>query len=314
MGASSSKAKSKRRQQPLHAPKGYPPYDYRYEQGHLLEPLPGQSEETIVANEEEPKEEPKKQKRGLFGALAGQKSGQKETNKASDYLTQPKPTVVDVRHFTNFTPASRAPYLPPPPPKNTAPQPPKTATTPHAAATLHMASSPVPRSPSHSVAPLGGEEPALKPIYFNQTTEGYTDFLNHSPHRVWLERVEYPTAAHLLQALQFLPHHPDIAESIRLTEDIVDAYQVSVQYSDQIEPGFAESILENTETVALLKFHQHGGLRDMLIETYPVPLIYDDPSDYYWGTGVGPEGEPFQNQLGGVLERIRERMIQESRR
>ena len=60
-----------------------------------------------------------------------------------------------------------------------------------------------------------------------------------------------------------------------------------------------------------LKFQQHGGLRTLLINTYPAELVYVEPRDRFWG-GDG-EGAG-RNEFGQSLMRVRELLRAEAPR
>ncbi|KAG6872718.1 hypothetical protein C0995_007285 [Termitomyces sp. Mi166 len=151
-----------------------------------------------------------------------------------------------------------------------------------------------------------------KPIYFNQDTE-YAPFLNHSPHSVSYERVRYPTATHLIEAMKFLPedkHNRGIAELIRKCVDLADVYRLSHEHREAQNEENGELYMEKMERVMYLKFNQHGELANLLLRTGEAPLVYDDPSDSFWGIGES-NGEPGQNELGHMLECIRARLRHE---
>ena len=48
----------------------------------------------------------------------------------------------------------------------------------------------------------------------------YWGLLRESPHRVKYQDELYPTALHLFEALKFLEHRPDLADQIRLCDDV----------------------------------------------------------------------------------------------
>jgi N-glycosidase YbiA len=54
-----------------------------------------------------------------------------------------------------------------------------------------------------------------------------------------------------------------------------------------------------------LKFRQHPDARERLLETQDRPLVLQDPSDGFWGSGADGTGE---NRMGQALERVRERI------
>ena len=71
----------------------------------------------------------------------------------------------------------------------------------------------------------------------------YTQFMNHSPHRVIWKGLPYPTALHLHESLRFLDHRPDIAEQIRRCASVHDVYPLTAQYMDQQRPDWGEQFL-----------------------------------------------------------------------
>jgi predicted NAD-dependent protein-ADP-ribosyltransferase YbiA (DUF1768 family) len=62
------------------------------------------------------------------------------------------------------------------------------------------------------------------------------------------------------------------------------------------------------DEVLYLKFCQHEDLRALLLNTYPVELVYVEPRDPLWG-GDGAGGG--MNELGKSLMRVRERLRNE---
>ena len=53
------------------------------------------------------------------------------------------------------------------------------------------------------------------------------------------------------------------------------------------------------------KFIQHPRLRNLLLSTGNMPLLYAEPSDRFWGEG--PMGNGL-NHLGSSLMRVRDRL------
>jgi hypothetical protein len=79
-------------------------------------------------------------------------------------------------------------------------------------------------------------------IQFDQIGS-YTQFMNHSPHRVMWKGLPYPTALHLHEALRFLDHRPDIAEQIRRCGSVHDVYPLTAKYVGQQRPDWGEQFL-----------------------------------------------------------------------
>lgn len=79
-------------------------------------------------------------------------------------------------------------------------------------------------------------------IKFDQS-RSYTQFMNHSPHRVIWDGQPYPTALHLHEALKFLGHRPDIAEQIRKCANVHDVYPLAAKYVALQRPDWGEQFL-----------------------------------------------------------------------
>lgn len=58
--------------------------------------------------------------------------------------------------------------------------------------------------------------------------------------------------------------------------------------------------------VLRFKFSQHPDLRITLLGTGTAQIVYDDPSDAFWGSGPDHNG---QNQLGKLLVHIRDNIL-----
>ncbi|KAG6810404.1 hypothetical protein H0H92_011992, partial [Tricholoma furcatifolium] len=266
---------------------------------------PGQ--QFIVRQEGPPKE---KEKKGLFGMMK----------------KSPPQTIRETKFVFLGQPASPTSAAPPPASATSSVNPPPTtattAPTPATHDTGFQQPSPPPGSSAQSYfqgqsqshgSDSGHSHPPAAPaataIFFNQDTE-YSAFLNHAPYSVSYERVRYPTATHLLEALKFLPgdqERQNIAELIRTREDTADVYRIAHEYRECQNEDYRESYMQKMEMVMFLKFSQHGELKDLLLETGEAPLVYDDPSDSFWGIGQQADGQPGQNELGVILERIRRR-------
>ncbi|KAJ8501881.1 hypothetical protein ONZ45_g11977 [Pleurotus djamor] len=155
-------------------------------------------------------------------------------------------------------------------------------------------------------------DPTVPPVHFTQASP-LAGFLNHSPHRVLYRNRIYPTATHLFEAMKYLdgapgqPGRPDLAERIEKCGDVLDVYPLSAEFQSK---GFVRSdwglVYESCmDEVLCLKFRQHPNLRTDLMRTGMAPIIYDDPSDDYWGTGPSGDGA---NQLGISLVKVRARL------
>lgn len=68
--------------------------------------------------------------------------------------------------------------------------------------------------------------------------------MNHSPHRVLHQNKLYPSALHLLEALKFLGHRPDLAERVRAVKDVKDVYAVSAAMHEFIRKDWGNVLLQ----------------------------------------------------------------------
>lgn len=89
-------------------------------------------------------------------------------------------------------------------------------------------------------------QPEVQPhrIIFDDKS-GNPFFLVHSPWPVMYEDEEYPSTAHLLEALKFLPKYPGIAQRIGLTKAHRDIQRISAENAALVDPAFTADIVEN---------------------------------------------------------------------
>ncbi|KAL4076307.1 hypothetical protein J3A83DRAFT_4226371 [Scleroderma citrinum] len=151
-----------------------------------------------------------------------------------------------------------------------------------------------------------GERPP--PIKFNHLGD-LGGFVNHSRHRILYRNKTYPSAVHLLESMKFVDK-PDIAERIRLALDADEVYRLSTQYHEHVRPDWGHVFLKVLDDVLYLKFKQHPTLRRLLLNTGIADIVYADTNDY-WGEGSNGEGD---NELGGALVRVRDRLRREGER
>ncbi|KAL0581477.1 hypothetical protein V5O48_000519 [Marasmius crinis-equi] len=211
----------------------------------------------------------------------------------SQIPTGPAPSNYD--HTSTTRPSSYAPPFQPPPPPSAQPQ----------------------------------YSTAAPPVIFNQSQPPLNAFLNHSQFRVIYTNsiarnqpaipLTYPTAAHLFEALKFLPNNPEHASAIRTAPTVADVYRLSSQWEAEVRPDWGSMFLSRMEDVLLLKFRQHHQLRALLFSTGVTgavgpddrkgrELVYEDERDKFWGRGLDGVG---RNELGKALMRVRERLITE---
>lgn len=167
----------------------------------------------------------------------------------------------------------------------------------------------VPQPPSAppipAPAPSDPDRPA--PVRFDHNSP-LAGFMNHSPHRILHQEKIYPTALHLLEALKFVGHRPDLSERIRAVKDVHDVYPLSATMHELVRPDWGQVFLQMVEEVLYLKFRQHPDLRSLLMNTGLADIIYSEEGDNYWGEGPLGQGA---NELGKAIVRARERLRRE---
>ncbi|EJF62166.1 hypothetical protein BD309DRAFT_962442 [Dichomitus squalens] len=131
--------------------------------------------------------------------------------------------------------------------------------------------------------------------------------LPFSPHKVGYQHRSYPTAQHLFEALKFLPHRPDFAESVRGRGTAEEAFAVAEGMRDYWRSDWEDIKLEMLEEVLYHKFVQHPTLRQMLMSTGGADLVFFD-EDTTLGDGKIDQG---MNLLGRALMQVRRRLREE---
>ncbi|KAF7968008.1 hypothetical protein HWV62_32169 [Athelia sp. TMB] len=96
------------------------------------------------------------------------------------------------------------------------------------------------------------------PVRFDHTSP-LSGFMNHSPHRVLYQNHTYPSALHLLEALKFIGHRPELAERIRAVRDVQDVYPLSASMQEFVRADWGQ----------VLKLYLS---RFLLLTLAPVPL------------------------------------------
>ncbi|KAI0313712.1 hypothetical protein OF83DRAFT_1065037 [Amylostereum chailletii] len=121
----------------------------------------------------------------------------------------------------------------------------------------------------------------------------------------------HPTASHLFEAMRFLPHRPDIAESIRMCDSrsTHDAENISFRNDDHVRVDWKQVLIEKMDEVNYLKFTQNEHIMLMhaqrtLLMTGHMKLVY-----YYWkGYSSRNGGAEAGDQLGRSLMRVRDKL------
>ena len=139
-----------------------------------------------------------------------------------------------------------------------------------------------------------------EPIYFNATKlEPYKELDTRYPAKFTQDGKEWPSVEHYYQAMKF-PTFPDFQEQIRQAPTALAAqklgktkdprHPIRADWKDQREAILRRGVVA--------KFDQNRPLYDLLMKTYPRPLIFADANDAIWGYGRTKMG---QNKLGRML-------------
>lgn len=91
------------------------------------------------------------------------------------------------------------------------------------------------------------------PVRFDHMSP-LSGFMNHSPHRVLYQNNTYPSALHLLEALKFLGHRPDLADRIRAVRDVQDVYPLSASMQEFVRSDWGQVFLQ-TVGVFIIHFY-----------------------------------------------------------
>ncbi|RDX55283.1 DUF1768-domain-containing protein [Lentinus brumalis] len=171
------------------------------------------------------------------------------------------------------------------------------------------APTPIPVLQSPGPARMPTPQPAPPPPPVIKITHGsnYAGLLHMSPHRVHYQHRSYPTGMHLLEAMKFLPHRPDLAEQIRNCGTPEEAVAVASGMREFWKRDWEGVALDMMEEVLYQKFIQHPQLRALLMSTGNADLVFSDP-DTTWGDGQIGQG---MNWLGHALMRVRSRFREE---
>ncbi|GJE95736.1 NADAR family protein [Phanerochaete sordida] len=167
-----------------------------------------------------------------------------------------------------------------------------------------------PVSRSSSAEPMGKAAP--RRIHSNNTVllfcaqdRPYYEFTNSAVYAIEYQAKIYPSSQHLYQARKFMDVDSELAEQIRTMPDAKQAREHATRFrSLQRHEWTITERITVMEEVVLLKFMQHPFLRQQLLGTNGQTLVFDCPTDAFWG--CGPDGQG-QNELGNILTRVRER-------
>ncbi|KAI0311810.1 hypothetical protein OF83DRAFT_1068211 [Amylostereum chailletii] len=153
--------------------------------------------------------------------------------------------------------------------------------------------------------------PVEPPLTFGARKSGTEAFERSAPLSVVYDGKSYPTCTHLLEAMKFLPHRPDISESIREAKGAREAETISAREKREVKEDWEVIAQDKADEVQYLKFVQHEGVRRMLLLTGNMKLIYENPSGrgFYLRSFLSSEK---RNEMGDSLMRVRHRLRQEA--
>ncbi|KZV77052.1 DUF1768-domain-containing protein [Peniophora sp. CONT] len=155
--------------------------------------------------------------------------------------------------------------------------------------------------------PRVGKQP---PIRLFESRAPYFNLTNESRHPVAYKGRIYPTAQHVFQAMKFLPKYPDLVEHIRRCSSTDEARREVTRYRTYMRADWFSVHRGKMEEVLSLKFQQHPDLCEELASSSNAELIYDNPSDAFWGVGPNNKGK---NEFGKALMRLRKHILEQAR-
>jgi len=139
-----------------------------------------------------------------------------------------------------------------------------------------------------------------EPVYFNAAKiDVFKELDNRFPAKFTLDGKEWPSVEHYYQAMKF-PELPELQEQIRTAPTATAAAKLG-KAKDPAKPirsDWATARETIMRQAILAKFDQNPGLKKILLDTYPRPIVFADPNDSFWGYGRTKMGK---NKLGQTL-------------
>nr|GAT55741.1 predicted protein [Mycena chlorophos] len=133
----------------------------------------------------------------------------------------------------------------------------------------------------------------------------HSNFDQFAVHPINYNGVVYPSPQHLFQALKFVAHRMDIAETIRNAATAEIAFDIAHANKAAARADWFSINLEKMEEVLFLKFTQYDQLKQELLATGSDELYQDSATDTFWSVGPDLLG---CNEFGKALERVRARL------
>lgn len=143
-----------------------------------------------------------------------------------------------------------------------------------------------------------------EPVLFNATKiNEYKELDNRYPANITLDGKTWPSVEHYYQASKF-PTLPEFQEQIRSMPTAMAAAKAG-KTKDPAKPiraDWKEKREEIARKAIFAKFDQNPQLKQILLDTYPRPLVFADGTDGFWGIGRTKLGS---NKLGSLLMQYR---------
>lgn len=139
-----------------------------------------------------------------------------------------------------------------------------------------------------------------EPILFNAAKiNTFKELDTRYPVNITIDGKVWPSAEHYYQAMKF-PEFPEVQEQIRQAPTATAAQKIgkAKDPSKPIRADWKEKREGILRKALVEKFNQNPALKQILLDTYPKPLIYADANDAFWGYGRTKAG---QNRLGRLL-------------
>ncbi len=166
-------------------------------------------------------------------------------------------------------------------------------------------------SPSRIIPPepdrKAGQADSGEITFYRASEKPYGAFSNLYNCPVWFEGIVYPTAEHAYQAGK--PRRDAVREWLLAapSPSLLAMAAHGLCYWD-IRPGWSRDKVGRMRDVLRAKFTQYEDLRDLLISTYPHPLVETptvaDQAALFWGR-INSKGK---NMLGRLLVEVREEL------
>jgi N-glycosidase YbiA len=115
----------------------------------------------------------------------------------------------------------------------------------------------------------------------------------------------WPSTEHYFQAQKFVRDRD--RERIRSSGLAVDAKRIAWgQLSARARPDWDNLRISAMRRALDSKFAQYGVARHTLVNTWPMPLVENSPSDEFWGIGADGAGADV---MGNLLEEVRNELL-----